>query len=481
VLTCQAFLGGGENFVRAASRLIFAATTVTLFTGLCFSQSSITVSPRTGPPTTETDVSGSGFSPDAEIHLYFDNTYEASTVANSSGSFSNVAIEIPASATPGEHRVRAETSAEGGAQTPFQVNTNWAMFGFQPAGGRWNPYENQLGTGNANELRLDWSYTTGAYVVSSPAVANGVVYVGSDDGNVYALDAKTGANLWSFATGGGASSPAVVDGVVYVGSDDDNLYALDAATGNELWSFATGSYVESSPAVANGIVYVGSDDDNVYAIDAKTGAKRWTFTTGDPVSNSPAVADGVVYIGSLDRNVYALNAATGNKLWSFSPASADGYPDTAAVANGVVYVGFTGCTSLYALNSSTGAEIWNISIGCYEVLSAPAVADGVVYVDGWFDDIYAVNASTGTLLWTFDAGAVTFGNSPAVANGVLYAGDELSVIYAVNATTGGELWSYNVGCCSYFSSAVVANGMVYVGSSNDNIYAFSLPAGEKKK
>src|ERR1700691_3556891 len=204
--------------MRAAARLILASTTVAfLLTGLCFSQSSITVSPRSGPPTTETDVSGSGFTPGAAIHIYFDNTFETSTVASSSGSFANVAIEIPASATPGEHRVRAETSAVAGAQTHFQVNTNWAMFGFQPAGGRWNPYENQLGTSNANELRLDWSYATANMVSSSPAVADGVVYVGSNDGNVYALDAKTGANLWSFTTGGGASSPAVVDGVVYVG------------------------------------------------------------------------------------------------------------------------------------------------------------------------------------------------------------------------------------------------------------------------
>ncbi len=94
------------------------------------------------------------------------------------------------------------------------------------------------------------------------------------------------------------SSPAVVNGVVYVGAADGNVYALNASTGAKLWSYATGGEVESSPAVANGVVYVGSDDDNVYALNASTGAKLWSYTTGSIVDSSPAVANGVVYIGS---------------------------------------------------------------------------------------------------------------------------------------------------------------------------------------
>jgi hypothetical protein len=97
------------------------------------------------------------------------------------------------------------------------------------------------------------------------------------------------------------SSPAVVNGVVYVGSRDHNVYALNASTGAKLWSYATGNWVESSPAVAKGVVHVGSDDGNVYALDASTGAKLWSYTTGDWVEPSPAVANGVVYIGSARR------------------------------------------------------------------------------------------------------------------------------------------------------------------------------------
>jgi outer membrane protein assembly factor BamB len=78
---------------------------------------------------------------------------------------------------------------------------------------------------------------------------------------------------WNFAHGAFDSSPAVVNGVVYFGSWDENVYAVDASTGTKLWSYAVGSGVYSSPAVANGVVYVSSDDGKVYALNAATGAK----------------------------------------------------------------------------------------------------------------------------------------------------------------------------------------------------------------
>ena len=107
--------------------------------------------------------------------------------------------------------------------------------------------------------KLMWNYTTADIVFSSPAVSNGVVYVGSYDSNVYALNATTGATVWNYTTGGAVlSSPAVVNGVVYIGSSDNNVYALNTTTGAKVWNYTTGSGVESSPAVANGTVYVGS-------------------------------------------------------------------------------------------------------------------------------------------------------------------------------------------------------------------------------
>ena len=344
---------------------------------------------------------------------------------------------------------------------------------------RWNPYETVLGVGNVGGLQLKWkSIPIGSRVdnndlESSPAVVNGVVYVGSDsNGSVYALNASTGAQLWSFATGSSLlASPAVANGVVYVEQyGGSNLYALDASTGAQLWSDNIGSSV-SSPAVVNGVVYVGGGD-NVYALNASTGAELWSYATGDWVWSSPAVVNGVVYVGSFDNNVYALNASTGAKLWSYTTGGAI-YFSSPTVANGVVYVG-SDDQNVYALNASTGAKLWSYTTGGY-VQSSPAVANGVVYVGSYDQNFYALNASTGAKLWSYDTGS-PMDTSPAVANGVVYVESSYN-LYALNASTGAKLWSYTPGGYVWPSPAVV-NGVVYFNafdaSGQLHVYAFGL-------
>ena len=116
-----------------------------------------------------------------------------------------------------------------------------SQFRFLPCHTGFNPYEVILSPATVGSLVLDWRYRTGNPITSSPAVANGVVYVGSFDDNVYALAARTGALLWNYTTGNYVeSSPTVVNGVVYIGSDDDSVYALNAASGALLWKYTTG-------------------------------------------------------------------------------------------------------------------------------------------------------------------------------------------------------------------------------------------------
>jgi outer membrane protein assembly factor BamB/PKD repeat protein len=312
-----------------------------------------------------------------------------------------------------------------------------------------------------------WRFETGGGVSSSPAVANGVVYVGSNDNNLSAIDAATGTVKWWFATGNYVySSPAVANGVVYVGSYDNNLYAIDAVTGTEKWRFATGNYVYSSPAVANGVVYVGSYDNNLYAIDAVTGTEKWRFATGNYVYSSPAVANGVVYVGSYDNNIYAIDVATGKEKWRFETGG--GVSSSPAVANGVVYFG-SWDGNLYAIDAVNGTEKWRFTTGI-GVSSSPAVANGVVYVGSYDTNIYAIDVATGKEKWRFETGGGV-SSSPAIANGVVYVGSYDTNLHAIDAVTGTEKWRFAIG--NYVdSSPAVANGVVYIGSWDGKLYAF---------
>jgi len=140
-----------------------------------------------------------------------------------------------------------------------------------------------------------------------------VVYLTIDNyGAIVALDAAEGTERWRFTTKelNLGALPAIAGGVLYVGSWDMNLYALDAMTGAELWRFATDAVIpKSCPAAFDRMVYVASDDGNVYALDSDTGTERWRFRTGvKSVAPCPAVLEGAVYVGSEDGIVHALEA-----------------------------------------------------------------------------------------------------------------------------------------------------------------------------
>ena len=441
----------------------------------------VIITPTVGPPTTNVLVSGTGFDPYVAVDIYFDLTDLALAVTNGAGAFGGgsirggVPIQVPASAVPGTHWITAvERYGIKAAQKPFLVRTDWAQFRFKPDHKGLNPYEDILSPDSVGSLNLHWSYQTGQRIGSSPAVANGIVYFGSPDENLYALNASTGALLWKYAPGGSVavSSPAVANGVVYVASEDGFFYALNASTGALLWKYPMGIYVsDSSPAVANGVVYVVSGGGTLYALDASMGALLWQYTTGPGIYSSPAVANGMVYVGTRDSKVYALNASTGALLWQYS--TGDSIDTSPAVANGLVYIG-SADGNLYAFGANTGALLWKYTTGGQIFLSSPAVANGVVYVGSLDYNLYALNASTGALLWKYPTGDV-IESSPAVANGVVYVGSYDGYLYALNASTGALLWSYPTG--SLDSSPAVVNGVVYVGSHDGNLYAFDLTGG----
>ena len=444
------------------------------------SPAAVSIAPRVGPPTTRISVSGSGFGRREKVEIYFDTTDLALTRTSSKGSFSGMKISVPASATPGNHSVKALSRRTGrAAQTTFRVRTDWPEFGFNARHSSYNPFENILGPSNVAGLGLAMVLHTspGAldYISSSPAVAGvGVVYTDTVYGKVYALDASAGHKLWSYTTtkdgyGWIHSSPAVARGVVYV-SSIGRIFALDASTGHKLWSYRTGSRlgftnVDSSPTVVGGVVYVGSGNQ-VYALRASSGHKLWSYATGGGVASSPAVVRGTVYVSSDDGNEYALRASTGHKLWSYFMGSGD--PSSSAVVRGVVYVsGDDG--GVYALRASTGHRLWVRYIGGSGA-SSPAVADGTVYV-GTPRNVYALDASTGHKLWSYPnttGGAPGF-SLPAAANGVVYDGSGDGNVYALDASTGQKLWSTGGGY-----SPVVVNGEVYL-SSGKNEYVFALP------
>jgi len=376
-----------------------------------------------------------------------------------------------------------ETGSDGIADIPYTIDSNnkdsyplmrswvgshstlydWPMFRYDPThtgyGGSPPPGTNQT----------LWNYTTSGYVYSSPAVADGRVYVGSVDHRVYCLDTLTGAQIWNYTTDNCVySSPAVVYGRVYVGSDDNRTYCLDASTGTQLWNATTGAYVHSPPTVADGRVYVGSIQNGVvYCFDAFAGIQIWNYTTSASVRSSPAVVGGRIYIGSDDGYVYCLDSFTGWLIWKNTAYGC--VWSSPAVVDGRVYVGSTDGNRTFCFFASTGEQSWNYTTGG-NVYSSPAVADGRVYVGSDDFNVYCLDALSGTRIWNFTTGDMVR-SSPAVVGGRVYVGSVDNKTYCLEALTGVQVWNYTTGG-NVYSSPAVADGRVYIGSSDYRLYAF---------
>lgn len=348
----------------------------------------------------------------------------------------------------------------------------------------WSMYRHDAGNTGASSSDaannvLLWKFYTGNKILSTAATGNGVVYITSNNGTLYALNAQSGTVNWKYSwTGNISSSPAAVDGMVYIGYTwNGKAGYLDGVniTGYHVWRAQNdvGGY-SSSCTVVNGVVYLGCNDGRVYAESASTGAVAWYSFVGGNIFSSPAVVDGIVYIGSENGYLYSLNASTGKVIWKF-------YTDNAifaspAVEGNTVYINSDNGT-LYAIDTSNGNELWRACFGTGDHADdSPAVAYGMVYV-GSRNGYYAFNSSTGQQIWFFTSpysarqytGYVY--SSPAVADGVVYFGSSDNYLFALDAFTGQMVWSYKTGDF-LFASPAIADGCVYIGSYDGYLYAF---------
>jgi len=125
---------------------------------------------------------------------------------------------------------------------------------------------------------------------------------------------------------------------------DKYVYALDAGSGQQRWSFRTDSVVSAGAAVAGGVVYCGGWDGSLYALDAETGSERWRFKTPGVIWGAPSVAGRTLYFGSQDNCLYALDVETGQELWKYKTGAFAVFCSP-VIAAGTVYFGHLSCSA----------------------------------------------------------------------------------------------------------------------------------------
>jgi outer membrane protein assembly factor BamB len=356
------------------------------------------------------------------------------------------------------------------------------------------------GSGARNYLRWVTSAGMTDRIEASPVIGlDGTIYIGADDGKLYAINGTTGVIFWAVkvqSEGVDSSAAIGVDGVVYVGAGE-SVVALEAATGAEKWRFATAGDVESSPTIGpDGTLYVGADDARLYALDSRSGALKWFFTFPDDsvTDSSPALgADGTVYIGSDKGTLYALDGQTGNLKWFFvAVGEISGAPTLGP--DGTVYVSGLNLAKTeaitYALDGVSGIKKWAKSLPSNAKVSVALGIDGTIFVSGvkLLDALgsnlravtWALDGETGNQKWEslLEEGSQGVSAPSLGADGTVYVHAEkpaapggIGKLTALDPLSGRLNWAFATGGSSNSSPAIGADGTVYVGSDDGRVYA----------
>lgn len=345
-----------------------------------------------------------------------------------------------------------------------EPDSNWPMFGGSPARTRYAPSELRP------PFRVTYTIRGRSMVEMPPIVAGERVVFGTHAGLVIASSLADGRRLWVADLGRCiASSPAVLDGVVYIGwsgrapcrrgkDETGGVVALRLSSGEELWRFSPGN-VESSPAVADGTLYFSAyrsrRESRVYAVRLSPVRRvRWSYPIASKVASAPALIGRTLFVSAYDRNLYSFDAWSGRLRWR-----------TTAFSNATEARLLLGVRSLFRQGSWTEGGFY----------ANPAVAYRRVYL-GTIDGVFsAFDARTGTHRWSRRLGGAIYG-SAAVWEEKVYVGTMNGTFYALSARDGRVRWKRDLGT-RILGSATVTNGRVYVSTTAGQTYALSTRTG----
>jgi outer membrane protein assembly factor BamB len=342
---------------------------------------------------------------------------------------------------------------------------------------------------------LLWTFNTDS-ISHSPIIIGNRVIIGTPhlktkDGQptstVFLLDRSNGKEIWKFDLESWyITSPVYKNKKIYIGSDKGNLYCFDIADKKLVYEKENVCITRAiSALLAEENILIGDIIGVLHAFNFTTGSKLWEYKTEDiegtsikyqhdpMILSSAAYYEGKLYFGSDNHRLYSLDIGTGQKIWEFEADSE--ILSSPAISDGIVYFG--GSRFFYAVDVRTGGKIWEFDtkeipkdkwddIG----YCSPAIAYGKIYIGGSLSgNLYALDARTGELIWYFNTGNETH-STPAIADGKVFIGSESKKLYALDVNTGEKIWEYETGG-EVFSPAI-SHGMILVPSSDGKVYAF---------
>jgi outer membrane protein assembly factor BamB len=435
----------------------------------------LTLSTTTVAPSATFVASGGPFKANETVDFSLQNTTLGTALAGANGLVANTSLKIPSSASFGPSALLAtgETSHKA-TSAAVDVTNVWTQFGYDSTRSGFEPndtiLENTLQSTNGGYLSVAWRFATGGAVEAPPAIVDGVAYVANTLGKVSAVDIVSGSALWTYTILSGAAihgAPAVGNGDVVFGADDGDIYRLASATGSLLGAIVLDG-VPASPALVGNTIYAATDNGTVYAIDEASGTQLWATPVGAAIHMAPSVdaTGGVVVVGDDSGNVTTLNSATGSIVGQVSTGAA--VTVAPALARSSVFVGSSdGRLRSYAESSRKLA--WTYGAG--SPIGALAVS-GNVFLGTDAGVVSNLSAASGRIVFAtspFDSGIVGVSAAPDI-NLVATSKGDISVI----KDNEGPQSKYTYSTSGALSTQPeIVDGAVYLGAQDGNLYAFT--------
>ena len=308
-----------------------------------------------------------------------------------------------------------------------------------------------------------WRFQAEGQILGVPAVADGLVFVGTNDRRIVALDAESGSMVWEYALDiQPNSAPTVAGDFLYWGIRDGRVIALDYKTGDLAWDYKTGAAIYGAPTVVDGVLYVGSSDGGIYVLDALTGEERWNRITKNWVVASPSVDQGILVFGGQDRELYMFDANNGTLRHQVDLGS--GVDNSTTIVDGIAYVATRSGTLVafdYTQKSSAFQKAvwsWWFQLWVWNVAPVPDPIPGLQWARRLRDTVVGDMATDGTRLFV------------NTTSGVLRAFD---------LKTGTIEWETE-GLGTLYSSLIVTGDTVVQTSTDGTVYGLNVSNGEEK-
>jgi len=325
-----------------------------------------------------------------------------------------------------------------------------------------------------DNFTLKWIYKSKEKIKSSPLICRKNVFIATSSGSLINLDAE-GNEKWKIKENVSFEAPSLLlNDVIYIGSLEGNFYAINAENGIKIWTYKTTNQIIGSAnwfqtGKKTSLVF-GCYDFKIYCLDAQSGKLNWTYETGNYINGGPTVAGNKILFGGCDSYMHVISSENGTLIKKIELGTY--IAGSASIVNNTAFLGnYDG--EFMSVDLTKGVLNWKISLNDQaSVIASPSIVNNKIIIGARDQRIHCLDTKTGNKLWSFKTQGNIDASTIADEKRVLACSFD-GRVYILDISSGKEIFSFDLGIAISGTPAIV-KGLIVVAADNGNIYGFKF-------